>query len=146
MVNSAIRLKKYFFPIVDIRANIKHKPDEDKNILFDIESATVKLDEKGNNYQLVIDIKISEEDSENIPYAGQIQAVGFFSLDNTISKEESKNLLHDQGIGNLYAAIREFILMITGRGPWGPLGLPIHDPKEIELQEITPENNLDSTK
>ena len=26
--------------------------------------------------------------------------------------------------------------MITGRGPWGAIGPPIHDPSEIELREI----------
>ncbi len=139
MAKSSIELRNYFFPIVDIRANAKHKPDENIDILFDIESAAVKLDEKENNFQLVIDITISEEDSENVPYVGQVQAVGFFSIDNTLSKEESKKILHNRGIENLYAATREIILIVTGRGPWGAIGLPIHAPDEIELVEIVPD-------
>lgn len=144
MSNDSIRLKKYFFPIVDIRANAKHKPNEEKNILFDIESAAMKLEEKGNDYQLVIDVSISEDDSENLPYSGQVQAVGFFSLDDVISREKSKKLLLEKGVETLYAAIREIILIVTGRGPWEPLGLPIHDSHEIDLYEIDPNQEPDT--
>lgn len=143
MAKDAFDLKKYFFPVVNIRANTNYKPDEEKNILFDIESAVVKLKERDNFFQLILDITINDEDSKNYPYMGQVQAVGFFDIDSSLSKKEAHKVLRYRGIEILYAAIREIILMVTGRGPWGVIGLPTHHPDEIEMLEIDP--NQDSS-
>ncbi|WP_321368032.1 hypothetical protein [uncultured Desulfuromusa sp.] len=136
MAKSLIELKSYFFPIVDIKANPKHNPEDEIDITLDIDSAVLKPDERYNYYQLLTDIKVSEEDSKNEPYLYHVQTVGFFSLNDDLPKNELKELLHNRGIESLNSATRELILMITGRGPWGAIGLPIHDPSEIELREI----------
>ena len=91
MAESLMELKNYFFPIVDIKANSKHNPDDKIDITLDIDSAVMKLDGKYNHYQLVTDMKVSEEDSKNEPYLFHVQTVGFFILNNDLSKKNRKN-------------------------------------------------------
>lgn len=138
MVSDRISVRQYFFPVVDIRANAKHKPNEEKKLLFDVEAAAIKLPE-ANDYQLILDIKINEDDSVNHSYTGHTQVVGFFTLNNELTKNESKRLVHKKGMGVLYSAAREVMLMVSSRGPWGAIGLPIVDDfSTIEIQEIDP--------
>lgn len=141
MAEQPFKLENYFFPIVDILASQKHNPKEKNDVLFDVSSSLSRLSRKKPgppiDYQLNINIQIVEEESENTPYTGGIQVVGLFSTDETLSHEEAASLLVDRGASILYSASREFLLTITGRGPWGSISIPyIHDLSDIPIEEV----------
>ncbi|MCF6180268.1 MAG: protein-export chaperone SecB, partial [Geopsychrobacter sp.] len=120
-----------------LRENQKHKPKENKEVTFDINAHAVMLSGKNKGYQLLINVKIDDEDSENTPYNGEIQVVGIFSVAEDQESKDLSVMVHKKGTGILYSAVRELVLTLTGRGPWGPLMLPILDDlSEIKIEEI----------
>jgi len=137
MVEKHFKFEKYFFPVVNIQANQKHKPKEPKDVLFDVSSNLMTPKEAQKLYQLNINIQVVEEESTNSPYTGGLQVVGLFSTIDGVDKDETEALISNKGAGILYSAAREFLLTITGRGPWAPLSLPyVHDLRDTLIEEV----------
>jgi len=137
MVDQPFKFEKYFFPIINIVANQNHKPTEPKDVMFDVSSNLMTPKETQRIYQLNINIHVVEEESTNFPYTGGLQVVGLFSVNDSIDKEEIEALISSKGAGILYSAAREFLLTVTGRGPWAPLSLPyVHDLRETLIEEV----------
>jgi preprotein translocase subunit SecB len=59
-----------------------------------------------------------------IPYRVALEVIGFFSVLPDMPEAEVTNLVYMNGSALLYSAAREYLLLLTGRGPWPALQLP----------------------
>lgn len=123
MNESELRLDRYFFPVVSIRADPYHSPGEGGNGTVDIE-ANVAPVENTNIYQLSIQIELVNDGEQKAAYTGTMQAVGFFSIEEKMEYEDACRFVHANGGLILYSMAREFLMTITSRGPWAPVMLP----------------------
>ena len=107
----------------DLIQNIEDLPNLESEDL----AIEVALGESKDNHfkrfcQLTV--KLKEEAAEHFPYKFKIQMVGFFNLDSSASDDELDMLITNGAPTILYAAAREYLLLITGRTRFLPLMLP----------------------
>lgn len=58
------------------------------------------------------------------PYKIDVELAGFFRLSGEFDEQEAARLVAVNGSSVLYSAAREYVWMVTSRGPWGPYQLP----------------------
>jgi hypothetical protein len=65
-----------------------------------------------------------KEGDDPVPYTGEIEAVGFFSVDQTWPEGNVGQLVVVNGPAVLYGMVREMVAGLTARGPHKPITLP----------------------
>ncbi|ODB94071.1 hypothetical protein A3194_05270 [Candidatus Thiodiazotropha endoloripes] len=124
MNDNPLEINRIFFPSQYIKANPEHKPDQEKSIPITLNHTILRVNDSNNLYSVEVMIMLDKEASVNTPYEFDTHAFGFFSFsDPDIDEDKKKYLLGTSGIQILIGALREHILSITSRGPWGPLTL-----------------------
>jgi preprotein translocase subunit SecB len=128
MSKTPLRLEKYFFTTVTLKANPNFKYEDFKDHKMDF---SVKTNVRGgahkiipNKFQITLDVKTEQLDERPLPYDVSLTLVGFFEVDPTITAPSPAELVRVTGSSILYSAAREFLLSIMGRGPWEPMMLP----------------------
>ncbi len=58
------------------------------------------------------------------PYRGKVSIIGFFKVAKTWPAEKRQELVGVNGASVLYSAVREMVLIVTGRSSHGELMLP----------------------
>ncbi len=127
MSHTPLRLDDYFFTRVFFEANPKYsKPAENDPTPMEIGISLELLGHKSdpNRFQLKLTLNKSDADDPPLPYNFDVQVVGLFSVDPEFKHDDIPKLVKINGGSMLYSATREYLLMITGRGPWGGLKLP----------------------
>lgn len=122
-------LERYFFTKVHIDAN---PPVEGKEKATPISTSInvrtaidlMKHEKEPHRYQLALTIHNLSCDDQPLPYVLEMQAVGFFVVHPEFIHDNIEKLIVVNGASMLYSAMREFVLMTTGRGPWGAFQLP----------------------
>ena len=59
-----------------------------------------------------------------LPYTVDLEMRGVFAVSPSVPPDKVQELVRSVGTGTLYTAAREYLLMVTGRGPNPPLLLP----------------------
>lgn len=80
--------------------------------------------EHADRWQVSLDVTVEPDADRPGPYSAELSMHGFFHLPGELPEEETTNLLAITGASILYSAAREHLLLVTGRGPWGPMQLP----------------------
>jgi len=124
---SPLLLKTYFISHVKIDTIQNHNSEKGYTLSSqDVDSTVKYLTSKKFpgvwQVRLLIEHKFKEK--SNIPYTFSITMAGFFEVIKTYPKDKTVPLLKLNAPAMLYSAAREFIAMITGRGPWGEMILP----------------------
>lgn len=129
MSPTPLRLEHYFFTRIHSEANPEfvtserdesQRPDVDVGAKIDV----FKHEADPHRYQLTLTVDKVVGTEGAMPYKLDIQVVGLFVTDPEFKHDNIDRLVHVNGASMLYTAAREFVLMITGRGPWGPFQLP----------------------
>lgn len=87
-------------------------------------------------WQVRLALRISPDKQHPGPYRIELDMVGFFRLATDVDKDEAARLLGVTGASILYSAAREHLLMVTGRGPWGPMQLPTTCLEPLALRPV----------
>jgi len=127
MTAPPLRLKHYFFPEISVTANANFHYEDFKNgVEFTVQTkvALAASEKKPDVYQLALELKLEALDERPLPYDVSLSVVGFFAVDNGVDPGRRDELVRINGASMLYSAAREFLLTVTGRGPWQPLMLP----------------------
>jgi preprotein translocase subunit SecB len=128
MHHTPLQLEDYFFTHVHLEANPDFKGAATSAANLDVEvSCTLQLlqhETDQNRFQLKLAVSATPPDSTALPYRLEVQAVGLFVVAKDFQHEDIPRLVRVNGGSMLYAAAREFVLVISSRGPWGPLKLP----------------------
>lgn len=144
MAQSPLQLKRYVFLRSLVEANQDYAKfameasdklqEPDCVLSLDI---SVGKDEK-QPYQYQIGLRIRDLTSKvgPLPYKVDIDMVGVFTVDEAFRPPDLDRIVQVNGASILFGAAREQVLMLTGRGPFGPFMLPtIHLQGEIPKPE-----------
>ncbi len=127
MSHAPLRLEDYFFTRLFFEANPGYSGSSDNgpaSMEVGIKVELLKHESEDNRFQLKLTLDGSNADGSPLPYSFEIQVVGLFSVDPEFKHENIPALVKINGGSMLYSATREYLLMITGRGPWGSMKLP----------------------
>jgi len=128
MSKSPLRLEKYFYTEVTLKANPNFKPEDFKDGKIDFTcKSNIKVGTSKNNpheFQVILNVKLEPMDERPLPYDASLEIVGFFNVDTGVSAETASDLARVTGASILYSSAREFLLTLMSRGPWEPLMLP----------------------
>lgn len=127
MMRPPLQLKQYFFTKIEVAANPSFRPDDFGDVVdFSVKTdVAVSVDTNdATSYQVAVGLEVEPKDERPLPYTGSLSVVGFFKISDNVTPDQRGNLVTINGVSILYSAAREFLLMITGRGPWQPLMLP----------------------
>lgn len=107
-----------------IEASPEHSGNGQRQSRLRTEVNVTQNGENPEKWQVVLNISVNPDEKEPGPYRIEIRMHGLFHVPGTRPRHEATRLLGVAGASILYSAAREHILMVTGRGPWGPLQLP----------------------
>ncbi len=135
-----LQLDLYTFSKLHAVANFRHRPDTvAPTVNIQIQAGLGPVEGMDNKYQVTLEVSRIEppEGTGTLPYEIAFQVVGQFSVLDASHKDKEK-LLRVNGTSVLYSAAREMILIMTGRGPWGPYQLPTINFQEMAHQSAMP--------
>lgn len=115
-----LQLEDIFFPIQEVRALAEHDPQGElrgTHILQTIEFQ--ELDLATGRYGVVLEMAMDEEKSLNPPYSFRLQAFASFVINPEIDPVSAQALVQANGVMILVGAMRERLLELTSRAPWG---------------------------
>jgi preprotein translocase subunit SecB len=126
MVNPPLQLEAYYFTKVAVSADPCYVPREgiDPAITIDTNVGLGQHNDEPYRWMVTLGVHVKSPDEKPIPYKMDLEAVGFFRVDSKVGKERAPLLVQTNGAAILYSAAREYLLTITGRGPWPPITLP----------------------
>ena len=138
---SPLQLNKYFFPVISIVANPKFQeehldliPEIDVEINHDV---FVSKDDE-NSFQLKLVIKVASTAEKPVPYEIVLLVIGLF--ETAPDFPEKNKLVGITGSSILYSAAREYIAMVTGRGPFPSIILPTVSFSQIQKNNNQPQS------
>ena len=117
MLEGAVyQLEHYFFTEICVRANPDFNHSEARKTEIRVAKNFIKDKDDPGRYGVAV--RVSTEDSEcnNTPYFFAIETYGYFRDEPDDIKEDSN--CHEQE-QLLISAIREKLISLTARGPWG---------------------------
>ncbi len=88
-----------------------------------VDSDIFRSEEDGSRWRVELNIKAGQKE-RRFPYSVNVGITGFFRVLKGYPEEKAELLVRVNGASILYAAARESIAMITGRGPYQPLLIP----------------------
>lgn len=121
-----LQLNQYYFPHQEVRANPAHDPSGFKNgavVNFALNAGILSA----NTHQHYVEIiaEVDESASTNPAYFFKIQAFGLFTTDDSLTQDEAKALVAAHGSQVLIGSIRDHLVSLTSRGPWGSIYLNV---------------------
>ena len=123
---SKLQLDQYYFPHQEVRANPNHDPSTSKkvgSVKFHVHCG--KLPSGTHQHYAEIVAEADEVSGINSAYFFRIQAFGLFTADDSLTLDEAKALVSIYGVQVLLGAIRDHLVSLTSRGPWGSFYLNI---------------------
>ena len=119
-------LETHYFTKVAVEANPSYRPKENEEELGGVQTEVqlAQHQDDPRRWQVILNIRTVAADETNLPYKIDLQAVGFFEIGPEVEEQRRPKIVHANGAAILYSSAREFLLLITGRGPWPALYLP----------------------
>lgn len=121
-----LQLEMHYFTRVMVEADPSFQPkdegDQPLGVATQVELRQHREDPR--RWQVILNIKTEAPAGQAIPYNIDLQAVGLFVVAPEVEESRRPKLVQANGAAILYSSAREFLLAITGRGPWPPFYLP----------------------
>ncbi len=118
-----LQLEKYFYTNVLVKAERNFKPEGEFSGSIKVDTKVSPISAEERRWEVTLAIKKGPKDGPS-PYEFELETVGIFTVHPDFPKEEIENLIRIGGPSVLYSASREFLLMITARGPFGAVNIP----------------------
>lgn len=151
MKKPLFNLKRHFYSTVFCFAVPNYKkstklfqPDD----VFKIEARIFTPTEQKGTWCVSLEISTKEKCQKEIylPYIIDLKSFAFLEslpLNQTIDTEKLSELIFINGATMMYASAREYLRMITGSGPYGPLVLPTWRFSPEDMKPVTnPETKI----
>lgn len=140
MANHPIALERVLFTrsiVVAIQAHAEH--DGKINALPENQIDVTPIEGQPRKYVAVMSTKLNTEGDAGAPYMIDMECIGFFITDDTLTEDEARRGVLITAHNVLYGAIREAVAWLTGRQPHGTLvlGLSVLQTKKPEEKETT---------
>lgn len=132
MRSSPLRLKELFFPLVSVKALVPTAPEKaPRELDLDSLSISFALDFAKNGKTANAGLKIASKDvakeaENNTLYRIEIEAFASFEVIGPEHQDDIAVYLRKFAAASaLIGAVREQVALMTARGPWGVVMLPI---------------------
>ena len=121
-----LRLETYYFTSVSVSADPCYEPKEGitPTVTIDTDVGLGQHSDDPKWWMVTLGVHAKSPGEKPIPYNMDLEVVGFFRVEPEVEKGKAPLLVQANGAAILYSAAREFLLTITGRGPWPPIALP----------------------
>lgn len=117
--------EEHVFPIVRIAANPHFEPP--KTPLLDTrprsEITITETPDNARRFMADLRVKLLPDDGTNLPYFIDVACFCFITVQDDVPEEAIKDVAVTVGHMIMYPAIRELILSITARQPWGQFSI-----------------------
>jgi preprotein translocase subunit SecB len=134
MQSPPLRLESLFYDRVMVNARRDYDPstDEDGEVETTVRFAQRKDDDRVWRIDLQVTITAG---ADGIPpkYEADVHAVGVVRVHPELPEEEMPNLVAITGSSLLYTSLREFLMTVTARGPWGSFMLPTASFRDLRM-------------
>lgn len=126
--------EEHVFPIVRIAANPSFKPPTAP--LLDTEAKSeIRISPTPDNprrFMVDLRVKVLPDDGQNLPYFIDVACLCFITVDEDVPEEAGSEVAATVGHLIMYPAVRELILSITSRQPWGgfSIGFSVLSPND----------------
>jgi preprotein translocase subunit SecB len=126
MANFPVNLSQVYFTRTVVIANQNHVPDNTRQTTLAPNNAinVQKVEDSENEYVVSMRTIFNPENDPASGYSIDMECVALFNV-TTITGDEALRAVTIVGHGVVYGAIREAVLWITGRHPFGQLSLGI---------------------
>lgn len=115
-----LQLEDIFFPIQEVRARADHNPQGELGGTHIIQAFEFQaLDVATQRYGVVLDMSIDEEKSVNPAYDFRLQGFATFWVHSSFDPVSAQAIVQANGLMILVGAMRERLLELTCRAPWG---------------------------
>lgn len=123
-------LEGSYFERVEIETHPDHDPDRSHtgNLRTDVDLKKLGDGEDGSSHwQITLDVRVgAQQDDALPPYEISLTCHGYVVVPNGEPPlEEIPQAVGVAGASLLYSSAREYLLLLTGRGLWGPFQLPM---------------------
>jgi preprotein translocase subunit SecB len=137
-----LQLEKYFYPNIFIKADPEFKAEKKEfSGKLDVKTKLNSLSTEERKWEVSLKMKTVPQDHP-IPYQFEFEVVGIFKVSPDFPEGEMEEIVRIAGSSMLYSAAREFLLIITSRGPFGGISLPTitfqKKPKRVKNDKARP--------
>jgi len=143
MTSLPLVLENHLFTKVIVKANPAYQPEKDEGDLLGIRRVVHIGQNKDDpsRWRVILNLTTEAADQEKLPYKIDLECVGFFKVGPDVEEDKIAYRVRANGGAILYSSAREFLLLITGRGPWNRFYLPstIFFDKAKREKEFEPE-------
>jgi preprotein translocase subunit SecB len=140
MADFPVNLKQVYFTRTMVIANPSHVPNDNLQVTIAPHNTinVQKLEDVNDEYVVTMKMLFNPENDNASAYSIDMECVALFQVVG-IEGDEALRAVTIVGHGVVYGAIRESVLWITGRHPFGPLslGLSVLGQKTAEAKEET---------
>jgi hypothetical protein len=134
-----VELKQVYFTRSIVVALPEYAPTNPVTINFPPQNTinVQYIEGSDNDYVFVMQTLLNTDKNPLDPYMVDMECVAQLHINSELSKDEAMKAATITGHSVVYGAIREAVLWITGRHPFGPvsLGLSVLTPKAPETSE-----------
>ena len=124
LVKPPLQLELHFYPAIKIEADKNFKPGTPAQAKLNLHQVKSMINNDAFHWEVEQTIVMEPEGKAPIPYRVFLKVIGHFGVAESMNKEKIPELIEVTGGSMLFSAAREFILMVTARGPWPPVALP----------------------
>lgn len=139
--NHPINLENLFFTKCVVEAVPGHDAKNEKLSASPVNHIEIHpTDDSGRNWTAMMRTVVNPEKDSTWPYHIEMEAVAFLASDESLDEATSRRGVLITAHSVLFGAIRENVLWITGRQPYGSLmlGLSVLTPTPAARQPISP--------
>lgn len=130
-----VTFEPHFFPLINIEANPDYnESDPSLNVVIDSKLSINLTPKSASRFFCEQRVKVVRESNPNAPYYLDIVCLVFATIDDKVPEEERKSAATVLAHSLLFPAVRELVLSLTARQPWGVLSIGLSSlvPKEPE--------------
>lgn len=142
MIPAPLRLERYFFDRIELttRRDFTPGPGESSVEVSSPNLEIGKVAEPDGWWRVALTlVGRAKEGTPPPPYEFHLGIIGFFTvLQPRQTEEETARMVGINGASILYSAARELLLLLTGRGPWGPMPIPTVSFVDLQVQKQAP--------
>jgi preprotein translocase subunit SecB len=128
-----LQLDRLFFAEVTVKSGSTFSSEPtDAEVKTSVSLSENKENERA--WQARLEIEVTPKGERQIPYEIRVVAFGQFSVtDEKLDRPHAAQLVAITGASIIYSAAREYLMILTGRGPWGPFQLPTVSFTDVEV-------------
>lgn len=137
-----LELENSSYDLVHIAAQRDHvpSPDGEDHIDVKVDVRVAQLKDSAKRWNVVAEVSIERREDEPIPpYVISLRCWSVFRIvQEDLPEKEAARLCLVTGASMLYSGAREYLSLLTSRGPWGPYPLPTVSFLGTEVEAATP--------